>query len=285
MRFSATTVMIPDYDLEETARLLAELGYDASEWRVRRIPSEQRDKPYSPWGNVKNDLTPEKLVAAPQALVDVSRRYGLAIAGLATNVSADQTDDIRRIAEGCAACGAPFFRVGAPDRYPGDGNYHDLFDRAVKAYKKAIEITRSYGVRIVVEIHRGTLTVSASLAHRLVSCFDPKDIGVIYDLSNMTMEGFECARLGIELLGPYLAHVHAGGHSPIPKETRPDGEVVWGWEGVSLAAGLMDYEQCLRELKTTGYTGCVSLEDFRALPTRDKLAEGIGYFHAVAARL
>ena len=285
MRFSATTVMIPEYDLDETARLLSEMGYEGVEWRVRRISPEQRDKPYGPWGNVKNDLTPEKLAANPKALIETSKRYNLPVVGLATNVSADQLEDIRLLAEGCAACNAPFFRVGAPNRYPGAGNYNDLFQRAVDAYGKAIAIAHSFGARMVVEIHRGTLTVSASLAHRLVSHFDPTEIGVIYDLSNMTQEGFECAQLGIELLGPYLAHVHAGGHRPIQKEVREDGSVVWGWEGSSLASGLMNYEQCLKDLKTVGYTGYVSLEDFRSLPTVEKLQEGLAYFQSIRARI
>lgn len=277
MRFSATTVMIPDYDLEETARLLSDLGYDGAEWRVRRIPDSRRGEPYTPWGNVKNDLTPEKLVAGPERVVDVSNRYGLAIAGLATSVNADQLDDIRLLSEGCAACGAPFFRVGAPDRYDGTRHYNDLFRRAVDAYARAIDIAHGCGVRIVVEVHRGTIAVSASLAHRLVSHFDPRDIGVIYDLSNMSMEGFECARMALELLGPYLAHVHVGGHRPAPKETRDDGTVAWGWEGASLAEGIMDYPQVIGDLKAVGYNGFISLEDFRPIDTRQKLEEGIGY--------
>ena len=281
MRFSATTVMIPDCDLEETAQLLSELGYDGAEWRVRRIPDAQRGQPYTPWGNVKNDLTPEKLAESPDVLVDVSKRYGLDNVGLAPAVNADNIDDLRLIAAACAACGAAFFRVGAPDGYDRTQNYNDLFRKAVDAYGKAIEIARGYGVRIVVEVHRGTLTVSASQAHRLVSHFDPRDIGVIYDLSNMTMEGFECARMGMELLGPYLAHVYVAGHRPAPQETRADGTVDWDWEGVSLAAGLMDYEQCLADLKAVGYEGYISLEDFRPIPSRDKLEEGIAYLRAL----
>ena len=41
MKFSVTTVMMPDCDLDETAALLSELGYDGVEWRVRRIPEDK----------------------------------------------------------------------------------------------------------------------------------------------------------------------------------------------------------------------------------------------------
>ena len=62
MKYSATTVMMPGCDLEETAALLSRLGYDGVEWRVRRIPDEQKGKPFGFWGNHKNDLSPDNIV-------------------------------------------------------------------------------------------------------------------------------------------------------------------------------------------------------------------------------
>lgn len=278
MKYSATTVMIPDYDLGETAALLAELGYTGVEWRVRRIPDSARGCPWSPWGNVRNDLTPEMLKAEPGRVRDVSSQNGLAIAGLATAVAADNTEDIRLLAEGCASAGAPFFKVGAPRGYDRTANYNDLFAEALDAFGRAIDISRSFGVRIAVEIHRGTILVSASLAYRLVSQFSPRDIGVIYDLANMSMEGFETCRLALELLGPYLAHLHVGGHRPVAGGTRPDGSVRWDWEESSIFEGIVDYRQCFADLKSVGYDGFVSVEDFRAdRGSREKLAEAIGY--------
>jgi sugar phosphate isomerase/epimerase len=277
MKLSVTTVTMPDCDLNETAQLLSDLGFDGVEWRVRRIPDDQRNKPYNPWGNVKNDFTPEMLADQPQILLDISKAYNLSLVGLATNISADQYDDIRRIAEACAACNAPFFKVGAPEPYDGSQSYNDVFQKALVAYRKAINISREYGARMVVEVHRNTIMVSTSLAYRLVSHFDPKDIGVIYDLSNMTMEGFEGFNLSLELLGPYLAHVHVAGRKPVIEEQQTDGTAVWGWEATSLAEGMLNYEQCFRDLKAIGYAGYVSLEDFRLTDTRTKLEEGIAY--------
>jgi len=56
MKISATTVMIPDLDMRNTAKLLSELGFDGAEWRCRHIPASERGKPFSPWGNVCNDF-------------------------------------------------------------------------------------------------------------------------------------------------------------------------------------------------------------------------------------
>ena len=56
---------------------------------------------------------------------------------------------------------------------------NEMFDEAVAHYAAALEVTRSFGVKIIVEMHGGTLHPSASLAHRIVSNFSSDDIGVI----------------------------------------------------------------------------------------------------------
>ena len=281
MKYCATTVALPQFDMRETAELLSRLGFDGAEWRVRRIPEERKGEAYSPWGNHKNDLSPDNLKARADELKAMERDYGVAIAGLAPAVQADQWEDIRLLAEGAVACGAPFFRVGAPKGYDRTANYNDLYDEAVRAYEGALEITRSYGVRVLVEIHNGTIMVSASLAYRIVSHFDPKDIGVIYDTNNMTREGFETYRMGMELLGPYLAHLHVGNHAPKPGKTLADGTVEWVWEGAGLAAGLTDYRQVMADLKAVGFDGFISIEDFRDMDPEEKLREGIGYLKGI----
>ncbi|MDH7571151.1 MAG: sugar phosphate isomerase/epimerase family protein [Armatimonadota bacterium] len=285
MNYSATTVLLPEYSMEETAELLGRLGFDGAEWRVRRIPDKQRGAPYSPWGNVKNDLPPERLAAEAERLRRVSRDNGLAIAGIASNALCTDLDDVKRLAEGCAACGAPFFRLMAPSGYSRTRPYPQLLEEAVDAFGKALEIVRPYKVKVAVEIHMGTLTVSASQAYLLVRHFPPEEIGVIYDFNNMTKEGFETWRMGMELLGPYLLHVHIGNHAPRPGEVLPDGTQKWVWEGVPLEKGLTDIAQGLSDLKAVGYTGFISLEDFRAAPAEEKLRDGLRYLKAVEARI
>ena len=102
MKFSATTVMLPQYDLYETAKLLSELGFEGVEWRCRHIPQGQIDQPYSPWGNVKNDLSPDNIAVRGEELVAVCREFNLEIACLATAMGAQELDEVRKVAEACA---------------------------------------------------------------------------------------------------------------------------------------------------------------------------------------
>jgi len=283
IKISATTVMLPQYDMEETAALLSRLGYDGAEWRIRRIPAGVRGQAFNPWGNVKNDYPPEIFAEHPEKLGDVSKRHKIAIAGIASSVPANDLKEIELLVKGATVAKAPFIRVVAPRNYDRKVNYNVLFEEARNAFSKALDITRSYGVRILIEMHVGTIFVSSGLAHRFISRFDPSEIGVIYDLANIIQEGYENPRMALELLGPYVGHVHLGGSVPKPGPRQADGTINWRWEGTPLAEGVLDVKQAIRDLKAVGYDKFISVEDFRDLPAEEKLKESLTYLRAAIA--
>ena len=282
MKISATTVMMPEHDLRETAELLAKLGFDGAEWRCRQIPESQRDKPLSPWGNVKNDLSPDNLGERGEELVAVSKEVGLAVVGLATNMPANDLDDVRKVAEGCAKWGIPMFRIGAPSRYSREANYREVLDEAIRAMEPALAITRDLGVKMILEIHRGTVACSASQAYLVVKHFDPADLGVIFDIANMSLgEGYEPWGMGLDLLGPYVAHVHAAGGKAVEKERREDGHAGWAWDCCDLADSLYDVPLFVAQLKERDYQGFLSLEDFRGEAIETKLSRNLAYLQGL----
>ena len=285
MKYSATTVMMPELSLKEQAELLQRLGFDGIEWRVRRVSEEQRGKGYSEWGEHKNDLTPESFAENAAKMKQVASEKGLAIVGIASNAPADDVEQVKLLAEGAAACGAPFVRVGCPRWYDGSVDYNVLCDETVDAYGKALDAIKGFGVKAALEIHGGTIHVSACLAHRIVAHWEPGRVCVIFDANNMVRDGFETTEVALELLGPYVGHVHVGGHRPVPKGVDDVGTRQWEWESVSLAEGLYDYPRLLKKLKATGYGGFISVEDFRSMAVEEKLGEGIGYLRSVESRL
>jgi sugar phosphate isomerase/epimerase len=277
--------MMPQLSLEEQAVLLQRLGYDGIEWRVRRVSKEAREQGFSEWGAHKNDLTPENFAAKAGKMRQVAADHGLAIAGIASNPTAADIEQVKLLAEGAAACGAPFVRVGCPRLYDQSVGYNALYQEAVEAFGRMLEATAGCPVKIALEIHGGTIHPSASLAHRIVSHWPPERICVIYDPQNMVSDGYETTELALELLGPYVGHVHAGGHRPVEKGRDAVGTVEWEWPGVPMAEGLYSYPRMLRKLKAMGFTGFISIEDFRDLPLEHKLKEGIDYLRAVEARV
>lgn len=285
MRYSATSVMLPELTMEEQAALLQRLGYDGLEWRVRRVSEEARGKGFSEWGAHKNDLTPDNFLSNAKRMKTAAADHGLTIVGIASNAPATDLEQLRLLAEGAAACGAPFVRVGCPRGYDGTDDYNLLYEEAVEAYGKALEVVSGHGVKAALEIHGGTIHPSVSLAHRIVSNWEPRRVGVIYDPNNMVMDGYETTELALELLGPYLGHVHVGGHKPVAKSGDETGTVEWGWESVPLGEGLYDHPRLLKKLKRMGYAGFISVEDFREAPVEEKLSNAIDYLRRVEAQL
>jgi len=285
MRYSATSVMLPQLTMEEQAALLQRLGFDGIEWRVRRVSEEARRQGFSEWGAHKNDLTPENFAAKAPKMKQVASDHGLAIVGIASNAPATDLGQVKLLAEGAAACGAPFIRIGCPRRYDGSVDYNVLYQEAVEAYGKALDAVQPFGVKAALEIHGGTIHVSASLAHRIVSHWPPDRVCVIFDPNNMVHDGFETTELALELLGPYVGHVHVGGHRPVAKGVDDLGTRQWEWEGVPLAEGLYNHPRLLKKLNAINYQHFISIEDFRALPPEEKLKEGIEYLRAIEAGL
>jgi len=278
MRYSLTTVALSHLSMEETVDFAANLGYEGLELRVRRIPEAALGHPYSFWGNHKNDLNPDNFPELASRIKRLCDDRGLAIPVLASNASANDLDDLKRLAEGAARCGCPLVRVQAPRRYNGTVSYHELYAEAVESFGRAIEVLAPHRVRALLEIHGGTITISAGLAYRFVSNFAPDQIGVIYDTQNMVREGYEGTRLGLDVLGPYLAHVHIGGHAPAPGVREADGTLRWNWAATELADGLLATPDLLAELKRVGYDRFITVEDLRPEPDADtKFRAAIDY--------
>ncbi len=279
MKYSVTSVILPQLDLAEQCRLLKECGYDGLELRVRRIPPERMNEPYSMWGRHKNDLPPEGFPRRAPDVLKVAQDHGLTIPVIASNAPCSDLDAVRYLAEGAAAVGGAMVRLGTPADLPKEMDYHDRFAAAVDGYNRAIEITSALGVKVLIEIHMNTIHVSPSLAWRLASNWPAKDVGVIYDLNNMTKTGFEEYDLGLQILGPYTAHVHCGAWQPVASKPDPEGAVTWKWQGCDVGQGLIDLPQAFAALRRCGYDGFVSLEDFRDVDPAAKLRQAIGCFH------
>ena len=143
---------------------------------------------------------------------------------------------------------------------------------------------RAHGVKALVEIHHGTIVPSASATRRFLDGFDPESVGVIYDPGNMVWEGHESYRLGLETLGPYLAHVHAKNSAWRQRGRRGDGGLAWQAEWTPLDAGMVDLHDLFAALRQIGYDGWVSVEDFSTeRPLAERVRDNLRYLQRFLA--
>jgi len=279
-KYSIFTVMCPEFDLEGTAELAKSLGFDGLEWRVTKKSPEPIGK-VNYWsgnratvdvGNIDSDLKRAKQIAD---------RHGLAMPFLGTYMDCSQLDVVERVMRAAVSVGSTKMRVGPP-RYDGSQRYQNLFERARRDFEKVAALARKHQVQACIEMHMGNITPSAGLAHRLVSNFDPAEIGVIFDPGNMVIEGMENYQMGLELLGPYLSHVHAK-NMAWAKTGEENGVARWERQMAPLKKGQADWTAVVAALKSVGYDGWLSFEDFSDVDTKTKLADALVHLKELEA--
>ncbi|WP_309118802.1 sugar phosphate isomerase/epimerase family protein [Paenibacillus sp.] len=280
MKLSVFTVATPDLTPAELIPIAKEAGLDGLEWRYTSTAPERRNEAPSFWGNNLCTIDPATTTDEElDALAEAVRGHGLTTAALTPYLTAGDVEGTERAMRHAARLGAKAIRVGVP-RYDRTADYNDLFSKAV-AYLESVEaLSKKYGVKGLVETHHQTITASASLAHRLVGRFSPEHVGVLYDPGNLIHEGYENFRMGLELLGPHLAHVHVKNAGWFPGETAG---APWTCRWVAMDRGIVDWKQVLADLKSVGYDGWFGVEDFSGThDTKTMLATYAVWFRSLA---
>ena len=113
----------------------------------------------------------------------------------------------------------------------------------------------------------------------------PRHVGVIHDLGNLLIEGYEVPLPAFQLLGEYLAHIHVKNTRWVRREAADEsGAAVWENEWAPLQSGQGSVLQYFRALAEFGYDGWVTVEDFSTdLPLKERTAGNLDYLRRTAA--
>lgn len=276
VKLSVFTVATPDLTPDQLCKEAAAAGIEGIEWRCKETTEAVRAEPPSFWGNNRCTIAPnasEAEIANFNEAAGSHSRKAIALAPYLACGDMEGTEQVFRLAK---KLGAPMVRVGVPG-YNRSRHYNELFEHAVHYLTEVEPLARTYGLKALVEVHHQTIAPSASLTHRLISRFDPDLIGALLDPGNMVHEGFENYRMGMELLGPYLAHVHVKNAGWAPPLNHPNADQAAGLGGIEgdplnpaafscswrpVASGIVPWKQVLADLHAVGYDGWFGLEDF-----------------------
>lgn len=282
MKYAVFTVMTPEWDLQEAVHNLARLGYDGVEWRVQAVPDEiPEGTPISYWGYNRATVDLKRIVELAPEVKSISEEAGLEICSLTSYLQVGQAEEVERVMRAARIMGCPRMRVNVPG-YDRTRDYNDLFAETTEHLREVEELARTHSIEANLEIHMGNIIPSAGLAHRLICQFDPEVIGVIYDPGNMVHEGYENWRMGLELLGPYVHHVHAKNAVWEQVQTLEDGTILWQCNHAPVHKGVANWHEIMADLKAVGYDGWLSFEDFSSeQPTWEKCRNNLAYLKAL----
>lgn len=268
MKFSVFTAMMTKFSVKEIIKLVSNAGFDAIEWGVG-YPN----------------LSEEDAYKEAEAIKMMGRDAGLAVSSVSGGPKFDETERIKKIIDIAHRLECSQFRVVVPwygftREEQSAHTYWDLFNRSIEQLGVIEEICRKEQVKALLETHFGNICASPSLAHNLVKNFDNRHIGIIYDPGNMVIEGMESPKMALEIIGGHLAHVHVKNAiwgwidkdwlgNPIPEG--------WNWKFTRILEGIIKWDNILKLLIQSEYSGYLSWEDFSESSVETKLSD-IGAF-------
>lgn len=286
IKLSVFTVSTPELSPEELAASAREAGLQGIEWRYKDTPAEIAVQAPSYWGNNKCTISPSggeaelerfKLATEQQGLITLSVTPYLQVGDLVA------TEEVLKAAR---HMGAKYIRLGVPG-YDRTKSFSELFEQGKEYLKTAEELCKQFGVKGLIEIHHGTIAASASGARRLCEGLNPDYIGVLLDPGNTVHEGFENIKMSLEILGPYLAHVHVKNAGWKQVGAFEDGSANWQCEWAGLKEGMVSWRQVIEDLVAVGYDGYLGIEDFskQFSDSREMLNHFVDYIGSLLSEL
>ena len=269
--------MLPDWDLDETFDRLAGYGIDAVELRVRDNPPGDPAPGF--WGRHVADVCPANLLDKVPAIRAAAARTGVRVCTLAPRLWPDNPQVVDAVLAGAHAIdpdSPPMVRLSPPG-YDRMRPYREQFAAVRRGIEGLLPRTRELGIKLLYEIHVGTVAMSAGRAHALLDGLDPDAVGVIFDLPNMSRVALEDTRQSLDLLGAHLAYCHIGASRPVAGAPEEHGQRQWSWEFCALEEGIANIPQVVADLRAVGYDGYLAIEDFSARDTDLKLRHGAAY--------
>lgn len=257
MQLSVFTVCTPELTPEELILTAETAGIQGIEWRYAAVPSEASNEAPSFWRNNRCSIDPEQpepLLAQIHSALNGQRIRSIA---LVPYLKCGDLDAAQQAFVTAQQLGAQIMRVGVPAYDRQHSHPYDVLQQEARRYLEAVQdLATQYQVKALIETHHGTIAPSASMAMRLVDGLNPNYIGVLYDPGNMVHEGYEHHRMGLEMLGPYLAHVHVKNAGWQQKNGR------WQSSWAPLHDGIVSWAQMVQDLQSVGYKGYLGVEDF-----------------------
>jgi sugar phosphate isomerase/epimerase len=245
-------------------RLVAEAkaaGIEGIEWRYKETPEEVKGQAPSFWGNNLCTIDPRSEESEQLKFRTAAEQNGVKVISVTPYLGVGDLAGTEQVLRTARLLGASYIRVGVAG-YNRTQHFGELFEQTRAYLREASELCLKYGVKGLVETHHNTIAASASASYRLVEGLDPDTIGVLYDPGNMVHEGYENYRMGLELLGPYLAHVHVKNAGWFPGESDERGNAVWSSNWAPMRAGAVPWKQVIDDLKAVDYDGYLGVEDF-----------------------
>lgn len=253
MQLSVYSACTPTLTAQELMRAAKLAGYAGIEWRIGE-PSDSAKPPHFLHNNFCSVADDNDSI---DRACEQTKALGLQVTTLSPYIAPGDVKTLSYYYAAALRNEVPVVRLRAS--WMSHSGYQHLAQSDREFFRFAADLAKGTPVTFAVETHQRSIAPSASLALRLIDGLDPDGIGVIYDIGNLAVEGYENPRIALEILSPYLLGVHLkNGHYERSHAQYKKWEFTWS----PLDDGLLDLPAYLGLLSEFNYTGWVTVEDF-----------------------
>lgn len=248
IKFSGHTMGLPGRDIYECVKLCKKIGYDGVEIRVAKD------------GQLDSETVTDAETKKIKAFAGAEGMEFSCLTSYFQNFAAEDKREsviagLKRVIEIADMLGCPLVRVYGgvePSNVPGMW-FNDVWSRTVSGIREVAEYAAKFGVKICIETHVGSLTMSSRDVVRMVKDINMANVGILFDYAWVELAGVEFGAEAVRAAAPYIFHVHIKDWTlenrfPIKKTAALMGE------------GTVAWEETLAEIKRVGYTGYISDE-------------------------
>lgn len=182
-----------DLDFDQTADVVAKIGWDGIECPVRK----------------GGQIAPEKVEGDLPRLVETLKKRNLTVFSIATDI-VDATNPLtERVLRAAASLGIGIYRLGFL--------HYDLakpipaqLDQLGRTLNELYQLNRRLGICGAIENHSGRNAVGAPVwdVYELIKEFDPRFFGMCFDIGHATIEGGLDWEIQFRLIEPFLSAVY-----------------------------------------------------------------------------
>jgi sugar phosphate isomerase/epimerase len=221
---------------EDLAKATADLGFDGIDLAVRK------------GGHIEPDVAPQEL----PKLVKVLRAHALEVPMITTDIIDVESPYAEALLRSMHELGIRNYRWGG-FKYDYAKPMAPQLDALKPRVAKLAELNKRYDATAMYHTHSGVGVVGASIwdLHIILKEFDPKSVGVNYDIGHATIEG----GFGGWINSFYITGQHLRGIAVKDCVWQKDAKGKWKSEFVPMGAGMVQFPEFFKMVKQSGFNG------------------------------
>ncbi len=239
IRIILCTIAYRDRLLDHVLDVAEDLGFDGVEiWGREPHISEQFDE-----NRVK---AVQRMIHERDLVVPVLGSY---LRFGCTKMRTEGTVELEDTLHTAHCLGTEIVRVWASD-VPSAQASEAVWDATIRQCQQACDQASKLGIILAVEMHGGTLADSGASARRLAESAKRDNFRLNYHI--VPDAELQTPLEQLQSVMPYVVHMHAQNYAHLTGADEA--------RRVPLGDGAVDYQPLVRQLRKSGYTGCIAVE-------------------------